>query len=57
MMDDSQSILGIGSGASTKLIGGQRGIERVTECKYPDEYLRRYDELMAKKRSLVIPKH
>ena len=35
MMDDSQTILGIGAGASTKVIGGQRGIERLTECKYP----------------------
>ena len=55
MMDDSQTILGIGSGASTKLIGGARGIERITECKYPYEYLQRYDELMAKKKGIVVP--
>lgn len=55
MMDDAQSILGIGAGASTKLLGGGRGIERVTECKYPYEYLQRYDELMAKKRLLRVP--
>lgn len=53
MMDDSQTILGIGSGASTKLIGGERGIERLTECKYPYEYLDRFDSLMEQKRGLV----
>ncbi len=53
MMDDSQTILGIGSGASTKLIGGQRGIERLTECKYPYEYLDRFDALMEQKRGLA----
>lgn len=53
MMDDSQTILGIGSGASTKLIGGQRGIERLTECKYPYEYLDRFDSLMEQKRALA----
>ncbi len=55
MMDDSQTILGIGSGASTKLIGGTRGIERLTECKYPYEYLDRFDALMAQKRQLLLP--
>ncbi len=49
MMDDSQTILGIGAGASTKVIGGQRGIERLTECKYPYDYLARFDELMQQK--------
>lgn len=49
MMDDSQTILGIGAGASTKVLGGQRGIERLTECKYPYEYLTRFDELMEQK--------
>ncbi len=52
MMDDSQTILGIGSGASTKLIGAARGIQRVTECKYPYEYLERFAELMEEKRKL-----
>ena len=49
MMDDSQTILGIGAGASTKVIGGQRGIERLTECKYPYDYLERFDALMEQK--------
>ena len=49
MMDDSQTILGIGAGASTKVLGGKRGIERLTECKYPYDYLARFDELMAEK--------
>ena len=50
MMDDSQTILGIGAGASTKVLGGKRGIERLTECKYPYDYLARFDELMAEKK-------
>ena len=49
MMDDSQTILGVGAGASTKVIGGARGIERLTECKYPYDYLARFDELMQQK--------
>ena len=49
MMDDSQTILGIGAGASTKVLGGKRGIERLTECKYPYDYLARFDELMEEK--------
>ncbi|MBP0975116.1 MAG: coproporphyrinogen dehydrogenase HemZ, partial [Oscillospiraceae bacterium] len=49
MMDDSQTILGIGAGASTKVLGGRRGIERLTECKYPYDYLARFDELMTEK--------
>ena len=49
MMDDSQTILGIGAGASTKILGGRRGIERLTECKYPNDYLARFDELMVQK--------
>lgn len=54
MMDDSQTILGIGAGASTKVLGGRRGIERLTECKYPYDYLARFDELMAAKRSQLL---
>lgn len=49
MMDDSQTILGIGAGASTKVLGGRRGIERLTECKYPYDYLARFDALMKEK--------
>ncbi len=49
MMDDSQTILGIGAGASTKVLGGKRGIERLTECKYPYDYLARFDALMEEK--------
>ena len=49
MMDDSQTILGIGAGASTKVLGGRRGIERLTECKYPYDYLARFDALMEEK--------
>ena len=49
MMDDSQTILGLGAGASTKVLGGIRGIERLTECKYPYDYLARFDDLMTDK--------
>lgn len=54
MMDDSQTILGIGAGASTKVLGGTRGIERLTECKYPYDYLARFDELMETKRAQLL---
>lgn len=49
MMDDTQTILGIGAGAATKVLGGARGIERLTGCKYPYEYLARFDLLMEQK--------
>ena len=42
-MYERQTILGIGAGASTKVLGGRRGIERLTECKYPYDYLARFD--------------
>ena len=54
MMDDSQTIIGIGAGASTKVLGGKRGIERLTECKYPYDYLARFDELMQNKREQLL---
>ena len=58
MMDDSQTVLGLGAGATTKVLGGVRGIERLTECKYPYEYLERFDALMADKftklRELIV---
>ena len=53
MMDDSQTIIGIGAGASTKVLGGKRGIERLTECKYPYDYLARFPELMAQKTAQI----
>ena len=54
MMDDSQTIIGIGAGASTKVLGGRRGIERLTECKYPYDYLARFDALMASKKKDLL---
>lgn len=54
MMDDSQTLLGVGAGASTKVLGGKRGIERLTECKYPYDYLARFDDLMAEKQQQLL---
>ncbi len=52
IMDDTQSILGVGCGASTKLVGKEGRIQRIMNYKYPFEYLSRFDELMEKKRQL-----
>lgn len=50
IMDETHSILACGASAVTKLRqpGGDK-IERIFNCKYPYEYISRFDELMAKK--------
>jgi oxygen-independent coproporphyrinogen-3 oxidase len=49
IMDEIQTILGVGAGASTKLVGGEHDISRVHNYKFPYEYINRFDDLMRKK--------
>lgn len=53
IMDETHTIAAVGAGAVTKLRqpGGGR-LERIFNFKYPYEYIRRFDELMARKERL-----
>jgi oxygen-independent coproporphyrinogen-3 oxidase len=52
IMDEIQTILGVGAGASTKLVGGESDISRVHNYKFPYEYINRFDDLMQKKSAI-----
>ena len=48
-MDETQTILGAGCAASTKLVYPDGRISRIHNYKFPYEYIGRFDELMKKK--------
>ncbi len=48
IMEEAQTIIALGGGGATKLVMGDR-IERVFNFKDPYEYIRRFDEILAKK--------
>lgn len=52
IMDETQTILGAGSAASSKLLYDNGRIERVRNYKFPYEYISRFDELMKKKKEV-----
>ena len=49
IMDETQTILGAGCAASTKLVYPDGLINRIHNYKYPYEYISRFDQLMEKK--------
>lgn len=49
IMDETQTILGAGCAASTKLVEPNGKITRVHNYKFPYEYISRFDKLMEKK--------
>ncbi len=49
IMDETQTILGAGSSASTKLVTPDGKISRERNYKFPYEYISRFDELMKRK--------
>ena len=49
IMDETQTILGAGCAASTKLVYPDGKINRIHNYKFPYEYISRFDELMNKK--------
>lgn len=53
MMDETQSILGAGCGASTKLVTTGK-ITRIHNYKFPYEYIGRFDALMEKKQEIHL---
>ncbi len=48
IMEEAQTIIALGGGGSSKIVMGDR-IERVVNFKEPYEYIRRFDEILAKK--------
>ncbi len=49
IMEELQTILAVGAGASTKLVDAERGsIKRLCNHKFPYEYLDRFDDIKAK---------
>lgn len=52
IMDETQTILGAGCAASTKLVDENNSISRVMNYKFPYEYINRFDELMKKKEQI-----
>ena len=48
IMEEIQTIIGLGGGGVSKIVRGEK-IERVANFKEPYEYIRRFDEIIAKK--------
>jgi oxygen-independent coproporphyrinogen-3 oxidase len=49
IMEENQTILAAGAGASTKLVSQSGRIERVFNYKYPYEYVSNFDEILKRK--------
>lgn len=49
IMDDTHTILSLGSGGVTKLVTADGKVKRSFNYKYPYEYINRFDELMQRK--------
>ncbi len=53
IMDETQTILGVGCAASTKLVYPDGKISRIHNYKFPYEYIRQFDTLMEKKKEVT----
>ncbi len=53
IMDETQTILGAGCAASTKLVYPNGKISRIHNYKFPYEYIRSFDKLMEKKKEVT----
>ena len=52
IMEEIQTIIALGGGGSTKIVSGDR-ISRIFNFKDPSEYIRRFDEILAKKNEIL----
>lgn len=53
IMEELQTILAVGAGASTKLVDTTGGrIQRIVNFKYPYEYIDRFDDIIAMKKDI-----
>jgi oxygen-independent coproporphyrinogen-3 oxidase len=53
MMEELHSILSLGSGGITKIIDGTK-VSRLSNPKYPQEYISKIDEITRKKREVCL---
>ncbi|MBQ6180091.1 MAG: coproporphyrinogen dehydrogenase HemZ [Ruminococcus sp.] len=53
IMDETQTILGAGCAASTKLVYPNGKLTRIHNYKFPYEYISRFDQLMEKKKEVT----
>lgn len=53
IMDETQTIIGAGCSASTKLVYPDGKISRIHNYKFPYEYIRRFEQLMNKKKEIT----
>ncbi len=53
IMDETQTILGAGCAASTKLVYPDGKISRIHNYKFPYEYIKQFDKLMEKKKETI----
>ncbi len=53
IMDETQTILGAGCAASTKLVYPDGKISRIHNYKFPYEYIKRFEQLMQKKKEVI----
>ena len=51
IMEETQSVLSLGAGGSTKIVDGDR-IERIFNVKEPTEYINRIDEMIKRKQEI-----
>lgn len=54
IMEETQTILGAGCGASTKLVFPDGKIKRIHNYKFPYEYIKDFDKLMTKKQDIDL---
>ena len=52
IMEEMQTILACGGGASTKLVGDHGNIKRIFNYKYPYEYISGFDEMLSRKKAI-----
>lgn len=53
IMEEIQTILAVGAGASTKLVSEEKGIERVFNFKIPLEYNRHFSAMIERKKQIA----
>ena len=53
IMDETQTIIGAGCAASTKLVYPDNKITRIHNYKFPYEYIGNFEQLMTKKKEIT----
>lgn len=53
IMEETQTIIALGAGASTKLVSKDKGIQRIFNYKFPLEYNNHFDIMLDKKQGII----